>query len=86
MDREENDCELPIIGFIASRVAESESSAKKAKLTSVYSQNTTCPHCNKPLSQKTYRRHKKLFCKNDGTWIIASSVNKEDQYMPGSDI
>ena len=72
MHREENDfdSELPI-GFIATRVAESENSAKKAKFS------RPCPHCNQILSEKTYKRHKKLFCKNDGTWIIASSGDKE---------
>ena len=63
------DHELPI-GFIASRVAESESSAAAKR---VHSEDTMCPHCNQPLSTKTFKRHKKLFCKDDGTWIIATS-------------
>lgn len=80
MFTEEENYKLPV-GFIASRVAESESSAKRAKLTSLHSQDTICPHCNQPLSAKTYKRHKKLFCKDDGTWITASS--NHDQIIEG---
>ena len=71
MHREENDfnSESPI----ATCVAESENSAKKAKFSRI------CPHCNQLLGEKTYKRHKKLFCKNDGTWIITSLDDKEFQ-------
>ena len=65
-------------GFIASRILESEISATKKPKLITQQQLHKCPHCDKLLAEKTYKRHKKLFCKNDNSWIkISHSSNIE---------
>lgn len=32
-----------------------------------------CPHCDQNLSVKTFKKHKTLFLKSDGTWIKSYS-------------
>ena len=60
--------------FLAPRIA--ESSRRKAKITlranSLRSQ--LCGHCNQNLSLKTFKKHKKLYYKSDGTWLIDSEA------------
>ena len=38
-----------------------------------------CPHCDQYLSIKTFKRHRTLFQKGDGTWIPAATteINEE---------
>lgn len=28
-----------------------------------------CPHCDQNLNIKTFKKHKTLFCRSDGTWV-----------------
>jgi len=52
--------------LIASRILESESCVKKPK---IQQQLFDCPHCDQRLSEKTYKKHKKLFYSQcDGSW------------------
>ena len=62
-------------GLIATRVLKSERSVgKKAKLhRDTESQSRVCPHCDQLLNIKTYKRHEKLYRKDDGSWIVVSS-------------
>ena len=53
--------------FIASRILESESCVKKQKTL------FDCPHCDKSLSENTFKKHKKLFySQHDGSWKRAT--------------
>ena len=77
-DHESQD-ELPII---ASRILQSEISATKKRKNDTQKQLHECPHCDKVLTEKTYKKHKKLYCKNDNSWIkISQSSNIEGIYI-----
>lgn len=49
--------------LLASRVK--QSSRKRSRSAP----RELCPHCDQSLSLKTFKKHKALFCKSDGTWI-----------------
>ena len=69
------------IGLIASRMLESEmSAAKKQKLAIL----CECPHCNKLLTRKTFKKHRQLFCKTNGTWITSSQLSESKTLREGS--
>lgn len=48
---------------IASRLAKS----RKTR-TSTF-RTRQCPHCDRNLTLKTFKRHQRLYCRSDGTWI-----------------
>ncbi len=63
-------------GLLASRVAASRSKRKGS------AQNRrVCPHCNQTLCYKTFKKHKRLYAKDDGSWI---SVKTDSHYFDGT--
>ena len=44
-----------------------------------------CPHCDQNLCMKTFKRHKSLFLRDDGTWIknATDADNVEDEEAQG---
>lgn len=56
---------LPV-GFVASRIAQS----RKRVRHSEPSHRQICPHCNQSLCSKTFKKHKRLYQKGDGSWVV----------------
>ena len=70
-----------LTGLIASRILESELSAtKKPKLNTQHHLHK-CPHCDKLLVEKTYKKHKKIFCKSDGSWVTSRHESSEGNHI-----
>lgn len=57
--------------IVASRIVKSRKRPRKPLVKSYH-----CPHCKQSLSQKTFKRHQKLYFRSDGTWI---SYAEDDQ-------
>lgn len=57
----------PVIKMLVSRVR--GSARKRAR----DQDRELCPHCDQNLSVKTFKKHKTLFLKSDGTWIKSYS-------------
>ena len=62
-------------GLLATRIAESR---KKPRL-SIPRNCQKCLHCNQRLTMKTFKRHQKLFCQSDGTWIKDDADTTESE-------
>lgn len=52
---------------IASRI----SGSRKRPRMSAYKIHH-CPHCDQTITLKTFKRHEKLYCRSDGTWMTES--------------
>jgi len=64
--------------LIASRILESESCVKKPKIAKKF---FDCPYCDKSLSKKTFKKHKKLFYSQcDGSWKRATPVRRVSEF------
>ena len=57
---------------IASRILESEMSAAKKQKLDVPEKLHECPHCDKILTTRTFKKHRQLYCRSDGTWITSN--------------
>ncbi len=55
---------------LASRVEESSKNRSRANKL----KRKHCEHCNQDLTTKTFKKHRNLYFRDDGTWISASSV------------
>lgn len=64
--------ESPLTGLLASRVAKSR---KRPRYSTPWNRHH-CPHYNQSLTLKTFKRHQKLFCRSDGTWI--ADIEEDD--------
>lgn len=53
-------------GLVASRIAQSK---KRARHSEDGHQRQICPHCDQSLCSKTFKKHKRLYEKADGTWV-----------------
>ena len=50
-----------------------ESARKRVKLSSKPTgTRRLCPHCDQKLSAKTFKKHRRMNCKDDNTWIRVS--------------
>ena len=58
---------------IASRVEKSKKKPRSSTCRSHY-----CPHCERNLTLKTFKRHQKLFCSN-GIWTRAEDTESEEE-------
>ena len=57
--------------IIASRILESEMSAAKKQKLDIPEKLHECPHCEKLLTRRTFKKHQQLYCRSDGTWITS---------------
>ena len=83
---EAEDPHLSRTGFLASRIALLRNRASKTvPLPSTSRQ--LCPHCDQDLSQKTFRKHRKLFCRSDGSWVRSDKIKetKSTTQLPVTD-
>lgn len=58
-----------------------ESAKKRPKVAS----REMCPHCDQDLEVKTFKKHKSLFLKEDGTWV-KNNVQPADDNVEGKQI
>lgn len=63
------------VGLLATRVVASSELPRKRK----ESNRSICPHCDQALSNKTFKKHKRLYSKNDGSWISVGPCDSVEQ-------
>ena len=67
------------MAMLAARIDES----RKRPRLSTPKNRKYCPHCSQNLTLKTFKKHKKLFLRSDGSWAQASDT--EDEHFGGSE-
>ena len=63
---------------LVSRVEESSSSTTRNSRPKAQKRKY-CEHCSQDLTLKTYKKHRNLYFKDDGTWMKASSGTPNPQ-------
>ena len=60
------------VGLVASRIAQS----RKRVRHSEQGHRQICPHCDQSLCSKTFKKHRRLYRKEDGSWVVMSGFDK----------
>ena len=62
------------VGFVASRIAQS----RKRIRHSEQGNRRMCPHCDQSLCLKTFKKHERLYRKDDGSWVTEADTQDID--------
>ena len=63
------------LGLVAARIAQSKKRTRHLE----NSIRQICPHCNQSLCSKTFKRHKRLYKKEDGSWMMSEYCNEPNE-------